>query len=113
MRFRDRPHAYRLQFAGSPFGRRFAGLLPWMFVVGVALAVVLTFRHGAIWPVRHADGERRRDAEIVLQQAGRADSREAVDVIRTIDGDTFLARLYQRDGLSSCGFGCAASMRPS
>lgn len=98
MRFRDHPHAYRPQFAGSPFGRRFTGLLPWMFVVGVALAVVLTFRHGTIWPVRHADGERRRDAEIVLQQAGRADSREAVDVIRTIDGDTFLARLHQRDG---------------
>lgn len=98
MRFLNRPSVYRPQFGGSPFGRRFSGLLPWMFVVGIALAVVLTFRHGTIWPVPHADGERRRDAAIVLQQAGRPDSREAVDVIRTIDGDTFLARLHQRDG---------------
>lgn len=98
MRFHDRPHAYRPQFGGSPFGRRFSGLLPWMFVAGVALAVVLAFRHGTMWPVPHADGERRRDAEIVLRQAGRPDSREAVDVLRTIDGDTFLARLHQRDG---------------
>lgn len=98
MRFLNRPSAYRPQFGGSPFGRRFSGLLPWMFVVGIALAVVLTFRHGTMWPVPHADGERRRDAEIVLRQAGRPDSREAVDVIRTIDGDTFLARLHQRDG---------------
>lgn len=98
MRFHDRPHAYRPQFGGSPFGRRFSGLLPWMFVAGLALAVVLAFRHGTMWPVPHADSERRRDAEIVLRQAGRPDSREAVDVLRTIDGDTFLARLHQRDG---------------
>lgn len=98
MRFHDRPNAYRPQFGGSPFGRRFSGLLPWMFVVGIAAAVVLTFRHGTMWPVIHADGERRRDAAIVLQQAGRPDSRKPVDVIRTIDGDTFLARLHQRDG---------------
>lgn len=69
-----------------------------MFVVGIAMAVVLTFRHGTNWPIPHADGDRMRDAEIVLQQAGHPDSREPVDVIRTIDGDTFLARLRQRDG---------------
>lgn len=69
-----------------------------MFVVGTAVAVVLTFRHRTSWPIPHADSDRTRDAEIVLQQAGHPDSREAVDVIRTIDGDTFLARLRQRDG---------------
>lgn len=94
----DPSRPYRRPYSGSPFGHRFSGLLPWMFVVGVALAVVLAFRHGTNWPVPYANGERRRDAEIVLRQAGRADGREAVDVIRTIDGDTFLARLHQRDG---------------
>ncbi|SFJ49540.1 thermonuclease family protein [Bradyrhizobium sp. cf659] len=98
MRFHDRPNAYRPQFGGSPFGRRFSGLLPWMFVVGVAVVAVLFFRHGTNWPVPHADDGRTRDAEIVLQQAGHPDSREPVDVIRTIDGDTFLARVHQRDG---------------
>lgn len=98
MRLQDRPNAYRPQFGGSPFGRRFSGLLPWMFVVGMVLVVVLTFRHGTSWLVPVTDGERARDAEIVLQQAGHPDVREPVDVIRTIDGDTFLARIRQRDG---------------
>lgn len=67
-----------------------------MFVVGVAAAIVLVFRHGANWPLPHAD-ERSQDAEIVLQQTGHADVRP-VDVIRTIDGDTFLARVRLREG---------------
>ncbi|MCK1719726.1 thermonuclease family protein [Bradyrhizobium sp. 141] len=95
---RDPSHPYRTSYSGSPFGRHFSGLLPWMFVVGVVLAVVFTFRHGMDWLVPHTDGDRTRDAEIVLQQAGHPDVREPVDVIRTIDGDTFLARARQRDG---------------
>ncbi|UPK35865.1 thermonuclease family protein [Bradyrhizobium sp. 186] len=95
MRFQDRPGGYRPQFGGSPFGRRF---VPWMFVVGVVVAVVLTFRHGANWPVPHAADGRPQDAEIILQQAGNPDIRQTVDVIRTIDGDTFVARVHQRDG---------------
>ncbi|GMO33900.1 MULTISPECIES: thermonuclease family protein [Bradyrhizobium] len=98
MRFQDRPNAYRPRFGGSPFSRLFSGLLPWMFVVGIVLAVVLTFRHGMSWLVPDTDGDRTRNAEIVLEQAGHPDVREPVDVIRTIDGDTFLARVRQRDG---------------
>ncbi|MHC4040925.1 thermonuclease family protein [Bradyrhizobium sp. 23AC] len=94
----DPSHPYRTSYSGSPFGRRFSGLLPWMFVVGIALAVVLTFRHGMGWLVPAADGDRTRNAEIVLEQAGHPDVREPVDVIRTIDGDTFLARVRQRGG---------------
>jgi endonuclease YncB( thermonuclease family) len=69
-----------------------------MFVVGVAVAIVLTFRHGTNWPIPHATDGQSRDAEIILQQAGNPDVRQPVDVIRTIDGDTFLARVHQRDG---------------
>ncbi|MET4118777.1 micrococcal nuclease [Bradyrhizobium sp. JR1.5] len=98
MRFQDRPNAYRPQFGGSPFGRRFSGLLPWMFVVGVVVAIVLTFRHGPNWPVPHGADGRSQEAEIILQQSGNADARQPVDVIRTIDGDTFLARVHQQGG---------------
>ena len=35
MAARDRINSYRPSFSGAPFSRRFAGLLPWMFVVGV------------------------------------------------------------------------------
>jgi len=68
-----------------------------MFVVGIVVAVVLTFRHGTNWPFPHATDGQSRDAEIILQQAN-PDIRQPVDVIRTIDGDTFLARVHQRDG---------------
>ncbi|MDE5444528.1 nuclease [Bradyrhizobium sp. CSA207] len=94
----DPSHPFRHSYRGSPFGRRFSGLLPWMFVVGIALAVVLIFRHGTNWPVPHATDGRPQDAEIILQQAGSPDNRQTIDVIRTIDGDTFLARLHQRNG---------------
>jgi endonuclease YncB( thermonuclease family) len=69
-----------------------------MFVVGVVMAVVLGFRQGTNRSVPHPADERAQDAEIILQQAGNPDIRQAVDVIRTIDGDTFLARVHQRDG---------------
>ncbi|RXH24461.1 nuclease [Bradyrhizobium nanningense] len=69
-----------------------------MFVVGIAIAVVLTFRHGSGRLVPRTDGDRAGNAEIVLQQAEHPDVREPVDVVRTIDGDTFLARVRQRDG---------------
>lgn len=98
MLFQDRPSAYRPQFGGSPFSRRFSGLLPWLFVVGVVAAVVLTFRQGTSRLVPHDADGRVRDAAIILRQGGNPDAREAVDVIRTIDGDTFLARVHQRGG---------------
>ena len=59
---RDRINSRRPAFSGAPFGRRFAGLLPWMFVVSVVLAIVLTFRHGTNWPVRHEGEGRAQDA---------------------------------------------------
>ncbi|AMA55026.1 thermonuclease family protein [Bradyrhizobium sp. CCGE-LA001] len=92
----SRPH--RFSYSGSPFGRRFSGLLPWIFVVGVVTAIVLGFRHGTHWPIPHADDGQSRDAEIILQQSGNSDVRQPVDVVRTVDGDTFLARVHQRDG---------------
>lgn len=69
-----------------------------MFVVGIVVAVVLIFRHGANWPIPHATDSQSRDAEIILQRSTDPDSRQPVDVIRTIDGDTFLARMHQPDG---------------
>ncbi|AWM04307.1 thermonuclease family protein [Bradyrhizobium amphicarpaeae] len=94
----DPNHPYRPAYSGSPFGRRFSGLLPWMFVVGVVTAIVLGFRHGPTWPVPHADDGQSRDAEIILQHSGNSDMRQPVDVVRTVDGDTFLARVHQPNG---------------
>ncbi|WP_061023750.1 thermonuclease family protein [Bradyrhizobium sp. CCH5-F6] len=94
----DPSRPYRTSYSGSPFGRRFSGLLPWMFVVGVVTAVVLGFRQGTIWPVPRVNDEQSRDAEIILQQSGAAGARQPIEVIRTVDGDTFLARVHQPNG---------------
>ena len=69
-----------------------------MFVVGIVTAIVLGFRQGTIWPIPHADDGQSRDAQIIVQQSGNSDTRLAVDVIRTVDGDTFLARVHQQGG---------------
>jgi micrococcal nuclease len=94
----DPDRSYRPSYGGSPFGRRFSGLVPWMFVVGIVTAIVLSFWHGTHWPVSHPADERTRDAEIILQHSGNPEDRLQVDVVRTIDGDTFLARVHQPDG---------------
>ena len=69
-----------------------------MFVVGIAVAVVLTFRHGTNWPIPHVGDGQSLDAEIILRQSGNGQGRQPVDVIRTVDGDTFLARMHQQGG---------------
>lgn len=93
----DRTNAHRLSFRGAPFGRRLSGLLPWMFVTAVVLAIVLPFRHGMDWRVPHS-ADRAGEAGAILQRSGSPDARHLVDVIRTIDGDTFLARVHFADG---------------
>lgn len=69
-----------------------------MFVVGVVMVAVLAFRHGFDWRVPHEADGRAQDAEIILRNSGNADLRQPVDVVRTIDGDTFLARVHQPNG---------------
>ena len=46
-----------------------------------------------------ADSQAERDAEMVWKRAGGSDMRHAVEVIRTIDGDTFEARVHLGPGL--------------
>ena len=41
-----------------------------------------------------ADNQAARDAEIIWKRAGNPDTRHPVDVVRTIDGDTFEARVH-------------------
>ena len=66
-----------------------------MFVLCVAAGTMLPVRD---WVRRSlpgsADGQAARDAETVWQRAGNSDTRHPVDVVRTIDGDTFEARVH-------------------
>jgi endonuclease YncB( thermonuclease family) len=66
-----------------------------MFVAGVAAVTMLPVRD---WVRRSlpgaTDSQAARDAEMVWRRAGGSDARHSVDVIRTIDGDTFEARVH-------------------
>ena len=66
-----------------------------MFVICVAATTMLPVRE---WVRRSlpgsADSQAARDAETIWKRAGSPDTRHAVDVIRTIDGDTFEARVH-------------------
>jgi endonuclease YncB( thermonuclease family) len=78
------------------FRRRWlTAVLPWMFVACVTVVTMLPVRD---WVRRSlpgsADSQAARDAEMVWRRAGGSDARHAVDVIRTIDGDTFEARVH-------------------
>jgi len=94
----DRENAYRAPFGRSPWGRRFSAVLPWVFVLGVAAGTMLPVRHWVHWPVPHATDRRAEDAEVIWRRAGNPDMRHPVDVIRTIDGDTFEARVHVLPG---------------
>lgn len=91
-------NAYRTQRRG-PTRRWFSAALPWVFVLGVAAATMLPVRQWmhrllpADWsyPV---DSQAARDAEMIWKRAGNPEVRHPVDVIRTIDGDTFEGRVH-------------------
>jgi endonuclease YncB( thermonuclease family) len=69
-------------------------------VVCVAAATMLPVRQWINWPSPHSlDNQAARDAETIWKRAGNPDTRHAVDVIRTIDGDTFEARVRLEPGL--------------
>jgi endonuclease YncB( thermonuclease family) len=69
-----------------------------MFVFGVAAGTMLPVRQWVQWP-SNFDNQAARDAEMVWKRAGNPDLRHRVDVLRTIDGDTFEARVHLGPGL--------------
>src|SRR5436190_15066649 len=88
----------------DPWRRRFSAALPWVFVLGVAAGTMLPVRNWTHWPLPHAtvshpDSAAARDAETIWKRAGNPEMRHPVDVIRTIDGDTFQARVHLWPGL--------------
>ncbi|WP_194457641.1 thermonuclease family protein [Bradyrhizobium sp. CCBAU 53421] len=91
----------RPPFRRSPWGRRVSAALPWVFVLGIAVGSTLPIRqYVPQWmPLpSHWSLNRSRDAEMIWQRAGTPDARHAVDVVRTIDGDTFEARVHLAPG---------------
>jgi len=96
----ERINAYRPPRRGR-LRRWLAAALPWVFVLGVAAGTMLPVRD---WLRRSlpgsVDSQAARDAEIIWKRAGNPDQRHPVDVVRTIDGDTFEARVHLSPDLS-------------
>ena len=95
----ERVNTYRTPRRG--YRRRWlSAALPWVFVICVAAATTLPVRQ---WVHRllpagssldSVDSQAARDAEMIWKRAGSTDVRHPVDVMRTIDGDTFEARVH-------------------
>ncbi|WP_172804799.1 thermonuclease family protein [Afipia sp. GAS231] len=94
------PPYERIRPYRSARNRWFAAALPWLFVIAVAAGTMLPVRHWVrdLWQ-HPADSQAARDAETIWRQAGHPDLHYPVDVLRTIDGDTFLARVHVSPGL--------------
>lgn len=100
-------NAYRRKapYPGKPWHRRFSAALPWVFIIGVAAGTLLPLRQWLNWPASITSSlspheiQAARDAEMVWKRAGNPGIRHPVDVLRTIDGDTFEARVHLSPGL--------------
>jgi endonuclease YncB( thermonuclease family) len=76
--------------------RRFSAIVPWIFVAVVVAGAMLPIRQWLHLP-RWNDGA-AQEFETIWRPAGNLDRHRAVDVIRTIDGDTFEARVHLAAG---------------
>lgn len=94
----------RIYSSRSGFSRPGRSLvLPWIFVIGVAAGLMLpSVRqwYGGTLPSRPSvERPLDRDTELIVSAAATSGGRHAVDVLRTIDGDTFEARIHLRSNL--------------
>jgi endonuclease YncB( thermonuclease family) len=88
---------------GRSFRSRLVSILPWAFVLGMAVGSLLPLSQ---WnarlglPTKTAEEiQRERDSEMIWRRAGAANTRHAVNVLRTVDGDTFDARVVLWPGM--------------
>lgn len=82
-------------------GRRWAArVLPWIFVAAVAAVSTLPVRQWVKLPWSHpVESQAARDADTIVKRSASSDARHRVDAVRTIDGDTFEARVHLEPGL--------------
>jgi endonuclease YncB( thermonuclease family) len=87
------------RYTSSPWRRRVSTVLPWVFVLGMAAGTLLPVRRWVHWPAPPWSQNLPRDFDPVWKRAGDPKLSRSVDVIRTIDGDTFEARVHLSPGL--------------
>ena len=93
--------------SGTRWRSRLSPVLPWIFVLGVVAGTMLPIRRWVHWPPAiivnssSASSETQvpADSRAIWSRAGSPDVRHPVDIVRTIDGDTFEARVHLWPGL--------------
>jgi endonuclease YncB( thermonuclease family) len=84
--------------SGSRSRNRLSPVLPWLFILGVVAGTMLPIRSWIGWPHVVVSQTPTETRAIWARAAGSA-GRHQVDVIRTIDGDTFEALVHLWPGL--------------
>lgn len=90
------PRHNPIKITRLPWRNRF---WPWVFVLGVAAGTMLPARHLIQWPWSSPRSAVTDDSETLWRRAGDPTVRHPVDVLYTIDGDTFDARVRLWPGL--------------
>ena len=88
----QRSNSYR---APTGRARRFSAILPWIFALLVLAAAALPIRQWLHLP--HWSDSRSQEFETVWRPAGDLSRHRQAEVLRTIDGDTFEARVHLAD----------------
>src|SRR3990167_3728255 len=88
---------------GRSLRSRLVSVLPWAFVLGMAAGSLLPLGHWSArlgLPAKTAEElQRERDSEMIWRRAGNPNTRHMANVLRTVDGDTFDARVALWPGL--------------
>src|SRR5262245_915839 len=75
------------------WSRRLSRVLPWIVVFAIVAVSMLPIRQWLHLPLRWGDSA-SQEFETVWRRAADLNQHHAADVIRTIDGDTFEARVH-------------------
>ncbi|MGO4716898.1 thermonuclease family protein [Bradyrhizobium sp. 2TAF24] len=80
----------------APLRSRIVAVLPWVFVIGVAVGTMLPLRAWLHLPPAPGSTRVWPDSanEILRDRTADPAARMPVEVLRTIDGDTFVARVH-------------------
>jgi endonuclease YncB( thermonuclease family) len=88
--------------SGPRWRNRLSPILPWIFILGVVAGTMLPIRSWVHWPpavVNQTSLPSETDTRAIWAGAANSGVRHPVDVIRTIDGDTFEALVHLWPGL--------------
>src|ERR1700754_2445923 len=84
--------------AGIGWRRRFSAVLPWIVALAIVAGSMLPIRQWLHFRLPHWNDSRSQEFETVWRHAGNLNQHRPVDVIHTIDGDTFEARVHLAPG---------------